>query len=101
MSTRAIDYMVCPFTPDLLQRFRTGEDIRGASDSTPIQFPGSFMAGLTVGDYVAFMDEAGIEKSLVASVKFGTIFHPTSRLIWDVTPEEVKAIVDQAPDRFR
>ena len=99
---KAIDYMVCPFTPELLQRLRAGREvIGGASDSTPIEFPGLFMAGLSVADYLAFMDEASIEKSLVASVKFGTISHPTSRLIWDVTPEEVKAIVDRAPDRFR
>src|SRR5438105_12382711 len=47
MTTKAIDYLVCPFTPDLLERFRKHAP-GGAQESTPIKFPEYFMAGLTV-----------------------------------------------------
>ena len=71
MTTPAIDYLVCPFTPELLERFRAQPRPADAQESTPIKFPDHFMAGLTVPEYVSFMDECGIGTSLVASVKFG------------------------------
>jgi predicted TIM-barrel fold metal-dependent hydrolase len=100
--TTAIDYLVCPFTPDLLQRFAAGNrDSRAAQESSPIKFPDHFMAGMTVPQYLAFMDDCDIGTSLVASVKFGSITDPVSRLTFDATADEIKAIVDQAPDRLR
>jgi predicted TIM-barrel fold metal-dependent hydrolase len=98
----AIDYMVCPFTPGLLQRSAMGnEAARSTHESSPIKFPAHFMAGMHVPEYIEFMDECGIQQSLVASVKFGTIFDAPSRLTWDVTADEISAIVEQAPDRLR
>ena len=79
MTGKAIDYLVCPFTPELLRRHTIAHEAPAKGESTPIKFPTSFMAGLTVPEYIAFMDENGIEKSLIASVKFGTIFDAPSR----------------------
>jgi|SRR5215468_9018398 len=101
MTERAIDYLVCPFTPEIMQRHKAAlESGSNGGDSTPIKFPASFMAGLTVPEYIAFMDECGIEKSLIPSVKFGSIFDAHSRLNLDVTADEVRQIVDQAPRRL-
>ena len=55
MTTPAIDYLVCPFTPELLERFRAQPTPAAAPESTPIKFPAHFMAGLTVPEYLAFM----------------------------------------------
>jgi len=102
MTTKAIDYLVCPFTPELLERHRQGNRAsERTEESTPIKFPANFMAGLTVPEYVAFMDECGIETSLVASVKFGTIYDAHSPLTTDVSADEIHAVVTQAPDRLR
>src|SRR4029078_10049388 len=96
--TEAIDYLVCPFTPDLLERFRGHQPSQDARESSPIKFPDHFMAGNTVPEYVGFMDECGISTSLVASVKFGSITDPHSRLTFDATADEIHAVVEQAPE---
>src|SRR4029453_1669031 len=83
MTTTAIDYLVCPFTPDLLERFRAQQPSADAKESTPIRFPDPFRAGMTVAAYVGLMDECSIGTSLVASVKFGSIMDPHQRLSFD------------------
>jgi len=54
-----------------------------------------------VPEYVTFMDDCGISTSLVASVKFGSITDPQSRLTFDATADEIHAVVEQAPERLR
>ena len=39
MTTKAIDYLVCPFTPELLERFRAQQPSSDTQESTPIRFP--------------------------------------------------------------
>lgn len=54
--------------------------------------------GLTAAQFVAQMDEAGLDKALVPAIRM--MSHLTKQMVWDIKEEEVAAVVSQFPDRL-
>ena len=54
--------------------------------------------GIEVDDFVSMMDEAGVSKVLIPAVRM--MAEQKNRMIWDITEEEVNAVVQKYPDRF-
>jgi len=100
---KAIDTLVLPFTPHLLNKLSwdaKDPDTSKEKEISPIKSLDEYSRGHTPRQYIDLMNELGIERSLVAAAKLGTIFHAPSRLIWDVSVQEVKDIIDEGPDKF-
>ncbi len=54
--------------------------------------------GISVDDFVKIMDDAGVSKVLIPAVRM--MAEQKNRMIWDITEEEIYAVVEQYPDRF-
>ncbi len=54
--------------------------------------------GISVDDFVRMMDEAGVSKVLIPAVRM--MAERKNRMIWDITEEEIYAVVEKYPDRF-
>jgi hypothetical protein len=100
---RAIDVWVNPFTPERMKKqwVEVMATYREMETAKIMKMPEERLKGYTPAEYVARMDELGIEKSFIPAWKMGSYFHSLSPLIWDISPEEIKReIIDQYPDRF-
>lgn len=54
--------------------------------------------GYTVPEFVALLDEAGVDKVCIPAVKI--MSYRTRQMIWDTSLAEVVEVVEQRPDRF-
>lgn len=54
--------------------------------------------GRSVDDFVAMMDEAGLEKALIPAIRM--MSHQKKVMVWDIQEEEVHAVVKRYPDRL-
>lgn len=54
--------------------------------------------GKSVSDFVADMDAAGCDKVLIPAIRM--MSYQKKTMVWDITEDEVKAVVDQAPGRL-
>lgn len=54
--------------------------------------------GKSVGDFVAMMDEAGLEKALIPAIRM--MSYQRKVMVWDIQEEEVHEVVKQYPDRL-
>jgi uncharacterized protein len=90
----AIDIVVNLFTPREVAEGRTGLD-----DTFKIQvrMPPEIRCGVEVQDYIARMDRAGIERSLLLAVRAGDLMIRGS---FEITYERVYEVCVRHPDRF-
>ncbi len=56
------------------------------------------VTGIAVDDFVAMMDEAGLDKALIPAIRMMSYQNKT--MVWDITEDEVAATVAQHPDRL-
>lgn len=54
--------------------------------------------GKTVDEFVAMMDEAGLDKALIPAIRMMSYKNKT--MVWDIQEEEVLEVVSQYPDRL-
>lgn len=54
--------------------------------------------GRSVDDFVAMMDEAGLEKALIPAIRM--MSYQKKVMVWDIQEEEVHAVVKRYPDRL-
>ncbi|MBI3092090.1 MAG: amidohydrolase [Candidatus Tectomicrobia bacterium] len=54
--------------------------------------------GRSLDEFVALLDEAGVEKVLIPATKM--MSYKTKKMLWDISPDEVLAVVQSKPDRF-
>ncbi len=54
--------------------------------------------GMSVDEFVAMMDEAGLEKALIPAIRM--MSHQKKTMVWDIQEEEVFEVVKQYPDRL-
>ncbi len=100
--TKAIDIWVNPFTPEIVKRdwidyAKKHPDLeQGLSRWGILKRVGQ---GFTPAEYIAQMNEIGVDKSFIPSFKMGSYF-PPGEFWMNLTNEEIKNIVDQYPDRL-
>ncbi len=91
----AIDIWCNSFTPEAIEKYYLGVPELAEA------FPGKHRAklvGYSVRDFVRRLDEAGVDKVLVPSVKHRSFVR--QELHWDIPHDEIAALRDQAPDRI-
>jgi predicted TIM-barrel fold metal-dependent hydrolase len=54
--------------------------------------------GISVDDFVAMMDKAGLDKALIPAIRM--MSYQKKTMVWDITEEEVHAVVSKYPDRL-
>ncbi len=54
--------------------------------------------GVSVDDFVAMMDKAGLDKALIPAIRM--MSYQKKTMVWDITEEEVHATVSKYPDRL-
>lgn len=54
--------------------------------------------GVAVDDFVAMMDQAGLHKALIPAIRM--MSYQKKTMVWDITEEEVHAVVSRHPDRL-
>jgi hypothetical protein len=54
--------------------------------------------GKSVPEFVAMMDQAGLDKALIPAIRM--MSYQTRQMVWDITEDEVHAVVSQAPERL-
>jgi predicted TIM-barrel fold metal-dependent hydrolase len=91
---KAIDIVCNLFTPRAVSEGRTGIDDAFLDQ---VRFPDELRGGVELPDYVARMDEAGIERSLLIAVRAGDL---RIRGSFEVPYDYVDAACRQYPDRF-
>ncbi len=91
---KAIDIVCNLFTPREVREGRTGIDDAFLDQ---VRFPDELRRGVELPDYIARMDEAGIERSLFIAVRAGDL---RIRGSFEVPYEYVAAACRQYPDRF-
>jgi predicted TIM-barrel fold metal-dependent hydrolase len=92
--TGAIDIVVNLMTPREVQEGRTGIDERFKEK---VRMPPAMRGGVSVEDYLAKMDRAGIERSLLVAVRAGDL---AVRGSFEITYERVHEVCAAHPDRF-
>jgi uncharacterized protein len=91
---RAIDIVVNPYTPEIV-RIRPSwskEFLGGKIGAAP-----ELLEGITVEDFLAKMDRAGIERAFLIAVKAGPAYDPIS---FQLPYEKVAELVGRYPERF-
>ena len=91
---KAIDIVVNPYTPQEVEGGQTGID---AVFQDQIRMPAEMRGGVTVDDYVAKMDRADIELSLMIAVRAGDMRLAGS---FEISYERVHEICRSHPTRF-
>ncbi len=91
---KAIDIVCNLFTPREVREGRTGIDDAFLDQ---VRFPDELRRGVELPDYIARMDEADIERSLLIAVRAGDL---RIRGSFEVPYEYVAAACRQYPDRF-
>lgn len=54
--------------------------------------------GVSVDDFVAMMDKAGLDKALIPAIRM--MSYQKKTMVWDITEEDVHAVVSKYPDRL-
>lgn len=91
---RAIDIVCNLFTPQTVSEGRTGLD---EAFKEQVRIPPEMRSGVSIEDYIAKMDRAGIERSLLVAVRAGDLRIDES---FEVPYEYVHAVTLRHPDRF-
>lgn len=94
MSVAAIDIVTNLFTPREVELKQTGFD---DSFCEKVRMPAAIRGGVSETDYLAKMDRAGIERSLLIAVRAGDRRMSTS---FEIPYERVLAVCEQYPKRF-
>ena len=89
-----IDIVVNLFTPQEVELGQTGLD---EDFKKQVRMPEKMRRGVTIDQYLAKMDHAGIERSLLIAVRAGDIRIPES---FEIPYSRVHEICQQHPDRF-
>lgn len=92
--TGAIDIVCNLFTPREVAEGRTGLD---ETFKAQVRMPPEMRGGVTVEDYLARMDRAGIERALLIAVRAGDLNVKGS---FEITYARVAEVCAQYPDRF-
>jgi len=100
---KAIDIWINLFLPESMQKYwvqamAIHKEMEGAAKL--MKLSDRILAGYTVEEYVAIMDDLGIEMAFIPTFKMGS-YYKKENLIWDISIDEVKKVVDKRPDRFR
>jgi hypothetical protein len=90
----AIDIVCNLFTPDEVRKGQTGLD---EEFKAQVRMPDSMRGGVTIPDYLAKMDRAGIDRSLLIAVRAGDL---KVRGSFEIPYERVAEVCAQHPDRF-
>ena len=90
----AIDIVCNPFTPEAVQKGWTGLD---EEFKAQVRMPEDMRGGVTLDDYLAKMDRAGIERSLLIAVRAGDIDRKGG---FELPYEAVRDMCAEHPDRF-
>jgi len=90
----AIDIVCNLFTEREVREGRTGID---AHFLDQVRFPEALRAGVGIEDYLAKMDSAGVQRSLLIAVRAGDL---RVRGSFEVTYERVREVCDAHPQRF-
>jgi len=90
----AIDIVCNLYTPDTVANGQTGID---DNFKEQVRMPQYMRNGVTVEDYLAKMDKAGIERSLLIAVRAGDI---NKKGGFEIPYADVHAVCEQHPDRF-
>ena len=101
--TKAIDIWMNLFLPESMKKnwVEVMEDhleMEGAAKL--MNLSERTLAGYSVEEYVAIMDKVGIEMAFIPTFKMGS-YYKKQVLIWDITVDDVRQVVDKRPDRFR
>ena len=89
-----IDIVCNLYTPQMLREGRTGQDPHFKDQ---VRMPEAMRKGLDLDDYLAKMDRAGIERSLLIAVRAGDL---RVRGSWEIPYEAVAEACRRHPDRF-
>ena len=89
-----IDIVCNLYTPQTVAEGRTGLD---DAFMDQIRMPEDMRGGVEIADYVARMDRAGIERSLLVAVRAGQIGLPES---FEVPYKYVREVCEKHPARF-
>jgi uncharacterized protein len=89
-----IDIVCNLYTPQMLREGRTGQDLHFKDQ---VRMPEAMRKGLDLDDYLAKMDRAGIERSLLIAVRAGDL---RVRGSWEIPYEAVADACRRHPDRF-
>ncbi|MCK0513198.1 amidohydrolase family protein [Aromatoleum buckelii] len=92
----AIDFHCNLFTPEAIDKWWYGQPemlrlIKWWKMEERIQ-------GESVGEFIAMMDEAGLDKAFIPAIRM--MSYQKKTMVWDITEEEVHAVVSQYPDRL-
>lgn len=90
----AIDIVVNPHTPLEVAQNQIGVDVHFMDK---VRMPDEIRRGVAMADYVAMMDRAGIERSLLVSVRAGD---PRMKYSYAIPYERVADYCEQFPGRF-
>ena len=90
----AIDIVCNLFTPQEVREGRTGID---ETFKEQVRMPPEMRGGVTLEDYLARMDRAGIDRSLMIAVRAGDM---NVRGSFEITYERVAEVCRAHPDRF-
>jgi predicted TIM-barrel fold metal-dependent hydrolase len=91
----AIDYWCNLFTPEgVRQTFEEPKDVADV-----VRWWGLKFEGKTIGEFVAYLDDADVDVVLVPSAKMAS--YETSQLIWDITEAQVIEVAEAAPGRIK
>ena len=103
MKTQVIDIWMNLFLPEHMQIYwveamESHKEMVGAAEL--MKLSDRTLAGYSVEEYVAIMDELSIEMAFIPTFKMGS-YYKKQTLIWDPSIDEARKIVDKRPDRFR
>jgi len=90
----AIDIVCNLYTPETVAKGQTGLD---EDFKTQVRMPAYMRNGVSVTDYLAKMDKAGIERSLLIAVRAGDINKQGG---FEIPYRDVAAVCEAHPDRF-
>lgn len=90
----AIDIVANLYTPQEVAEGRTGID---EAFKAQVRMPPALRGGVGVDEYIAKMDRAGIDRSLLVAVRAGDM---RMRGSFEITYERVREVCDAHPDRF-
>ena len=89
-----IDIVCNLFTPEAVSAGLTGLD---EAFKAQVRMPEAMRPGVSIDQYIAKMDRAGIERSLLIAIRCGD---PNVKGSFDIPYEMVAEICDRHPDRF-
>lgn len=93
---KAVDILCNPFTPELAKRFWEGsEELRYVAKWWHME---DRIKGYEVDEFVAMLDEAGVDKVLVLAEQVYSSQRKTA--VHDFSVEEIAEVVAQRPDRL-